>query len=103
MAQTPEGKVKKKVKELLESKGVWYFMSVQTGWGVHGVPDFLCCVPSVMGTGFFLGIETKAPGQHDNLSSWQVIQRGRIETAGGEYLVVSDIKQLEDWFNDYEV
>lgn len=54
---TPEKKVKDKVKAVLESEGVYYFMPPANGYGRAGVPDFVCCV-----NGLFLAIETKANG-----------------------------------------
>jgi hypothetical protein len=52
---TPEGKVKKKVKALLEKYEIYYYMPVPGGYGRVGVGDFICCV-----NGKFLAIETKA-------------------------------------------
>ena len=43
MAQTPEAKVKAKIKALLKNYGVYYAMPIGTGYGNAGVPDFLCC------------------------------------------------------------
>ena len=40
---TPEGKVKKKVKEYLKSIGAWYYMPVSNGMGRAGCPDILLC------------------------------------------------------------
>lgn len=58
MAQTPEGKVKDAVKKELRKRDIWYFMPMQNGFGVVGIPDFICCWE-----GTFLAIETKAPRQ----------------------------------------
>ena len=54
---TPEGKVKKKVKALLDERGVYYFMPATAGYGRSGVPDIICCY-----RGYFLAIECKAGG-----------------------------------------
>jgi len=55
MAQTPESKVKKQIKAILDKHGVYYAMPIGSGFGNAGVPDFLCCVH-----GKFLAIEAKA-------------------------------------------
>ena len=55
MATTPEGKVKKRVKEILDKKGAYYFMPATGGFGRSGVPDFVGCI-----NGVFFGIECKA-------------------------------------------
>lgn len=55
MAQTPESKVKAKIKAILKEQGVYYAMPIGTGYGNAGVPDFLCCV-----NGRFLALEAKA-------------------------------------------
>jgi len=44
---TPEFKVKRKIKEVLDEFGAYYFMAVQTGYG-NATVDFLCCVPRVI-------------------------------------------------------
>lgn len=54
---TPEGRVKKEIKQYLDSIGAYYFMPVQTGYGVRGTPDFLICH-----LGRFIAVEAKAPG-----------------------------------------
>lgn len=53
---TPEGKLKEQVKRLLKSRGAWWYMPVQNGMGVVGIPDLIVCYK-----GIFLGMETKAP------------------------------------------
>ena len=55
MATTPEGKVKKGVRQVLDKLGAYYVMPVTGGYGVQGAPDFLVCFK-----GRFIGIETKA-------------------------------------------
>jgi hypothetical protein len=94
MAQTPEGRVKAAVKKVLKQKGAWFYMPVQNGMGVVGIPDFVCCW-----RGRFLGIETKAPGKRKNLSANQAMQLGLIDDAEGLTLVVDDVQQLIDFFD----
>lgn len=55
MAQTPEAKVKAKIKAILKAHNVYYAMPIGTGYGNSGVPDFLCCMH-----GYFVAIEAKA-------------------------------------------
>jgi hypothetical protein len=83
MADTPETKVKKKVKAILESLGAYYTMPVAGVFGRSGVPDILCCLH-----GRFVAIECKANGgkttrlQDSNLTA--------IAQAGGIALVVDE-------------
>jgi len=85
MAQTPERKVKDKIKTLLKRYGVYYAMPIGTGYGNAGVPDFLCCVPP---RGGFLAIEAKANG--GRTTGLQDINLNDILHAGGEAVVVDE-------------
>lgn len=87
---TPEGKVKAAVKRWLQTRGIWYYMPVQNGMGVAGIPDFVCCW-----NGHFIAIETKAPGKRSNLSAKQEDQIMAIHKAGGVAIVVDDVAQLD--------
>lgn len=89
MAQTPEGKVKKEIKEYLDSIGAYYFMPVQMGMGVRGTPDFLCCV-----RGRFVAIEAKAPGKEPN--SFQKLTLARITETQGINFVCYGGKDCEE-------
>lgn len=93
MAQTPEGKVKDRVKKLLKEKGVWYFMPVAGPFAVHGIPDFICCHD-----GKFMGIETKAPGKINNVTPSQERVIQEIRDHNGVCLVIDNITQLEEFF-----
>ena len=90
MASTPEGKVKDRIKALLKSHRVYYAMPIGSGYGISGIPDFLCCV-----SGKFLAIEAKAgKGQATAL---QLKALKSIEDAGGAAIIVreTDYADLE--------
>ena len=55
MAETPEWKVKKAVRLLLDKLGVYHFMPPANGFGRAGIPDIVGCMD-----GHFIAIECKA-------------------------------------------
>ena len=52
---TPESKVKKKVKKILDDLGAYHYSPMATGYGSSGVPDIIACYK-----GKFIGIECKS-------------------------------------------
>jgi Holliday junction resolvase len=85
---TPEGKVKRRVVEVLKKHEVWYFFPANNGFGKSGIPDIIAIVD-----GHFVGIEVKsATGKPTEL---QKICGKQIEEAGGTWLVVSNDVTLE--------
>ena len=52
---TPEGKVKKQVKKILDDLGAYHFSPMTAGFGRSGVPDIIACYK-----GKFIGIECKS-------------------------------------------
>ena len=72
---TPEGLVKKKVRNYLVSIGAYFFFPVQMGIGSSTL-DILCCIG-----GKFIGIEVKAPGKVP--TPRQRLTMAAIEEAGG--------------------
>jgi hypothetical protein len=79
-----EGDVKKEVKKILNAiDNCWWYMPVQTGYGVKGIPDFIC---SVRGT--LVGIETKFGNNKE--SPWQKRQGEGILNSGGIYVVINN-------------
>ena len=52
---TPENKVKKRVKKILDDLGAYHFSPMMDGYGRSGVPDIIACYK-----GKFIGIECKA-------------------------------------------
>ena len=83
MAQTPEAKVKAKIKTILKAHGAYYAMPIGTGLGNSGVPDFLVCH-----SGQFLGIEAKAG--KGRTTALQEKNLREIELAGGLALVITE-------------
>jgi hypothetical protein len=79
---TPEGKVKKMVKEWLDEIGAYYFWPVQTGYGARTL-DCLVCYK-----GKFFGIETKAKGKKP--TKFQQLTINEMEAAGATVFTVSD-------------
>ena len=90
MATTPEGKVKKRVRQVLDSLGAYYVMPVTGGYGNSGAPDFLVCLH-----GKFIGIETKAGKGKTTLL--QEMNLDRIQKAKGFALVIreEDVESLD--------
>ena len=83
MASTPESKVKKSVKNVLESLGAYYVMPVTSGFGRSGAPDFLVCLG-----GRFIGIECKAGNKRP--TALQLDNLEQIEKCGGLSLVINE-------------
>ena len=94
---TPEGKVKKRVKHVLNSfENVYFEMPVPTGYGKSGL-DFSCCV-----NGKALFIETKAPGEEPTPRQRETIIKQLA--AGAAVFIVSDergYKALSDWLSKH--
>ena len=80
---TPEGKVKTKVKKILNDLGAYYAMPMGTGFGNSGVPDFLVCY-----RGMFFGIEVKANGNKP--TALQLHHMMQIRKSGGRSFVIDE-------------
>lgn len=81
---TPEGKVKEQVRTTLAAfsrNGLWSFMPAASGYGRHGVPDFIVCFK-----GRFIAIECKAAGGIP--TDLQLLQLSLIQGAGGHAFIV---------------
>ena len=96
---TPEGKVKKEVKRILEAykplvSGRW---PVQNGMGLPMLDYVGCCC------GLHFEIETKKDFKQD-LTPRQELTKEETEAAGGKVFVVkgvtvSDTAELEEWLH----
>lgn len=91
MAETPEAKVKRKIKEVLKTFGedVYYFMPAMGSFGKSGVPDIIACVH-----GAFVGIEVKADKRKNPPTEIQKKNLSEIAAARGAALVI-DANDLE--------
>jgi len=94
---TPEGKVKKRVKAILDEQQVYHFSPMQNGMGRAGIPDIVACH-----NGKFIGIECKAGSNKP--TALQERELNRILNAGGEAYVINEenIEQLREeliWMN----
>jgi Holliday junction resolvase len=80
MAQTPEGRLQKKIKEALikEFPFSFWFKSHGGPYQTKGIPDLIGCV-----NGIYVGIEVKVPGKEKTLTKIQKHTIGQIMTAGG--------------------
>ena len=78
-----EKDVKAAVKQILNAAGAWWYMPVQTGYGVKGIPDFVACI-----NGKFVSVETKFGDNKE--SAWQKKQGNAIRQANGYYFVINE-------------
>jgi hypothetical protein len=95
MMATPEAKVKKQIRAVLDGAGAYYAMPIGSGYGNSGVPDFLVCC-----NGRFIGIEAKAGTNKATALQESNIQK--IFDAGGVALVINehtipDLVELIKW------
>ncbi len=87
MAATPEGKIKKGVKQLLTAHGAYYHMPVVTGYGSPSI-DFVGCH-----RGRFFGIETKAGDGKPTPRQEMTFEA--IASAGGAAFVINEHTGLD--------
>ena len=88
-AQTPEGRVKRKVTELLKQHGIWYFFPGNNGFGKSGIPDIIAIV-----CGTFVGIECKAD-KSKKPTALQLATGAQIRAAGALWFLVYDDESLQ--------
>jgi hypothetical protein len=94
MADTPEGKVKKKLDKMMRAEGVWFYSPQAGPFGVSGIPDRVAVV-----AGQFVGIECKADRTKKPTALQEKCMRD-IEIAGGKCFVAYDeatILQVRDY------
>ncbi len=87
---TPEGKIKRKVTELLRDNDIWYFFPGNNGFGKSGIPDIIAIVG-----GRFVGIECKA----DPTKKPTELQKRcgeEIKAAGGLWFLIRSVEDLRE-------
>jgi hypothetical protein len=93
---TPAGKVKKKVTDLLKEHKIWYFFPANNGFGKAGIPDIIAIIGGV-----FVGIEVKAD-RTKKPTELQVRCGAEIRDAGGQWFLVCDeasLLQVQNYIN----
>lgn len=83
MAMTPEAKVKKRVREMLDKLGIYHFSPPGMGLGRSGIPDIIACF-----NGKFIAIECKAG--NNKTTPLQERELNRIMNAGGETFIARE-------------
>ena len=91
MSATPESRVKKAVRKLLDTYGAYYFFPAANGFGRAGIPDIICCI-----RGRFLAIECKAG--KNKTSGYQEMEIEAIRKHHGLAVVINEnnLDELED-------
>ena len=80
---TPEAKVKKQVKKILDDIGAYHFSPMTAGYGKSGVPDIIACYK-----GKFIGIECKAGKNTPTLL--QIRNMDEIKRNNGLAIVINE-------------
>lgn len=94
MTTTPEGRIKKKIKEVMNKYGssIYSHWPVQTGYGAATL-DCLGCV-----NGWWFAVEAKAPGQRPTIRQREIMRR--IGVAGGMVFIIDgedSLREFELW------
>lgn len=99
MAMTPEGAVKKRIKDILKAYGpdVYYFMPATGGYGKSGVSDLVVCAK-----GAFVAIEAKADKRKNPPTALQKKNLAEVTAAGGTALVIdaNGLMFLKDYMDE---
>lgn len=92
MAETPEGRVKRKIKELLKLHKAYFTMPVMTGMATNGTADFAVCH-----RGRYAAVEAKAGKGVPSELQWVRLQE--VMASGGSAMVINEnnLSVLEQW------
>lgn len=93
---TPEGKVKKKVAELLKKYDAYYFFPAMGAFGRAGIPDIVGCY-----RGRFFAVECKAG--KGKTTAIQEAEIKKIQSAKGYAFVINEdnMDLLEIYLKEY--
>lgn len=84
---TPESKLKRDLKNLLNDRGAYWCSIAEGAYAKPGDPDIVACYK-----GTFIGIEAKT--YDGTQSEWQKLREKMIVRAGGMYLLVRSVKDV---------
>lgn len=90
MAQTPEGKIKSKLRRKLSQLDCWVYIPQAGAFGKSGVPDIM-----VLASGRLFGFECKADAKKKP-THLQVKAMKDMEAAGAKCLVVCDDATIDE-------
>ena len=98
MGLTPEGKVKARVRRILEINKIYHFLPATGGYGRSGVPDIVGCY-----LGHFFAIECKTKGNAATALQERELQH--IKNAGGYTFIINETneKDIENWIKTMTV
>lgn len=85
---TPEGALKKAIKEYLRTVGAFWSMIPGGSYAKTGDPDMVVCYK-----GRYIAVEAKVDTPQSN---WQKMRQVEIERAGGRYLLVHSVDEVRD-------
>ncbi len=91
---TPEGKVKKQIRDWLTSIGAYHFAPVQMGMGTRTV-DLLCCIK-----GRFVAIEVKKPGVNTP-GKFQGLVLRQVAQAGGIAFTTNSLERTQEYITQH--
>lgn len=91
---TPEGRVKKQIRNYLDEIGAYHFWPVQTGYGAATVD----CLASINGR--FVGIEVKKPGTIA-ATPRQRLTLAAIHEGGGFGFVTDSLERTKKMIEDH--
>lgn len=95
---TPESKLKKGLKILLNERGAYWCAVAEGAYAKPGDPDIIACYK-----GRFIGIEAKT--YEGSQSQWQKLRERMIVKAGGTYLLAKspdDVLRLLDEIDEQQ-
>lgn len=95
---TPEGRIKKQIKEYLDSMrpDIWYYLA-QDKFTI-GIPDIIICY-----RGWFIALEVKRPEYSSRERKKVTLQKligGKIEKSGGIFEIVSSLDEVVRIFEE---
>lgn len=104
---TPEGKVKKEIKDWLKAQEIYFFNAIAGPYQEHGIPDIIICYH-----GHFIGCEVKAaekigkrgkPLKQRGTTALQDDHIKRICESGGYAWSVRSLEELQRHLHSIDI